>query len=141
MIIHPVVLVLAFQQLALGRLEVRRLDPVPGHDARQGDADAGGAVEPARAGAAGELQAEVAGEVVAVLGEQVVGGALELVGGVADDGVDLGLRREREAVEDLGPKSAARGFRLRPRPVHARDAALVVPAVGIFLTVYDNSRV
>lgn len=129
------------QQLAVGGLEVRGVDPVAGHDAGEGDADAGGAVEPAGAGAAGEALAEEAGEVVAVAGEDVVGGAVEVGRGLADDVVDLGLRREGEALQDLGAERAPRRLRARLRPVHARHAAPVVAPVRVFLAVDHDARV
>lgn len=137
--IHITVVVVP-QQLALGGLEVRRLDPVAGDDAREGDADARGAVQPGGAGAAGEALAEVAGEVVAVAGEDVVDGAVEVERGAADDGVDLGLRREREALQDLGPEGPARRLGPRLRPVYARHAAPVVAPVGVLLPVDHYAR-
>ena len=132
---------IATQQLAIDALVVGGLDPVAGHDAGEGDADAGGAVEPGGAGPAGQFLAEVGGEVVAVAGEQVVGGAVELVGAVAHDGVDLGLRREGEAVQDLGPERPTRRFRARPRPVHTRHPAPVVPAICVLLPVDHDAGV
>lgn len=136
-----IAIVLVLQQLALGGVEVGRLDPVAGDDAGEGDADARGAVEPAGARAAGEALAEVAGEVVAVAGEDVVGGAVEVEGGAAHDGVDLGLRGEGEALQDLDAEGPARRLGAGLRPVHARHAAPVVPAVGVLLAVDHDAGV
>jgi len=58
---------------------IRWLDPFPWYYAWESYAYASGAVQPAGTGASGELVAEVRGEVVAVLGEEVVGCAEELL--------------------------------------------------------------
>lgn len=141
MCVHIIAIVLIAEQLAIGGLEVRGFDPVAGDDAGEGDADARRAVEPSRARAAGEALAEVAGEVVAVAREDVVGSAVEVEGGAADYGVDLGRRGEREALQDLGAEGPARRLGPRPRPVHARHAAPVVAAVGVLLAVDHDARV
>ena len=138
---NTTIAVVLLQKLAVDALVVGGLDPVARDDAGKGDTDAGGAVEPGGAGPAGQLLAEVGGEVVAVAGEQVISGALELVGTVAHDGVDLGLRREGEALQDLGPEGSARRFRARPRPVYSRHPAPVVPAICVLLPVDHDARV
>jgi hypothetical protein len=56
---------------------IRWGNPFPWYHAWEGYADAGRAVEPAGGRAAGELIAEVGSKVVAVLCEEVVGGAEE----------------------------------------------------------------
>ena len=140
-VIFVLAMTVVTQQLAIDTLMIGGLNPVAGYDAGEGDADAGGAVEPGGAGPAGQLLAEVGGEVVAVAGEQVISGALELVGTVAHDGVDLGLRREGEALQDLGPEGSARRFRARPRPVYSRHPAPVVPALCVLLPVDHDARV
>lgn len=132
---------LVLQQLPLRRLKVGRLDPVARHDARQHDANVGGAVEPPGPRAARKLLAQVRRKVVAVLGEEVVRGAEELVRHVADDAVNLLGRGQREAVQELALEGAARRLRLGLGPVYARAAALVVPAVGVFAAVDDDAGV
>ena len=137
----PQLVVVVVEQLAVGRLVLGRLDPVARHDAGKGDADAGSAVEPARAGAARQALAEVGGEVVAVLGQEVIGRAGEGVRGLAQDGVDLGGRGEAEAVQQLGLEGAARRLGLGLGPVDARDVGAVVAAVGVLAPIYDDARV
>lgn len=78
---------------------------------------------------------------VAVLGQQVVRGAEELVRHVADDVVNLLGRRQREAVQELALEGAARRLRLGLGPVYARAAALVMAAVGVLAAVDDDARV
>jgi len=56
-----------FYELAVGGLVVWRRDPFLGDHAGQGEAYARGAVDPGRGGFAGELFAEVRGEMVAVV--------------------------------------------------------------------------
>ena len=136
-----IVLVLLIQQLPVRRLEVRRLDPVARDDAGQSDTDARRAVEPRGAGPARQALAEVRGEVVAVLGQEVVGGPQELLASRAHDGVDLGLGGEREAVQDLALEGAPRRLEFRLGPVDARDAWALVPAVGVLFAVDDDARV
>ena len=70
------------KELSIRSIMIRWRYPFPWHYAWQGDAYASGAVEPAGSGSACELLAEVGGEVVAVFGEQVVRGSLELLGGL-----------------------------------------------------------
>ncbi len=129
------------QQLALGRFHVWRVDPLAGHDARECDADARGTVQPAWTRPAGQLLADIAGKVVAVAGEDVVGGTVKFERGAVDDGVDLGLGREREALQDLGSKRAARGFGLWLGPVHARHTSPVMPPIRVFLAVDHDAGV
>lgn len=128
------------QQLTISRLEVRRLDPVTGYNARERDANACGSVQPGWARSPRQFLAEVAGEVVAVPGEDVVGGAVEFGRGSLYDGVDLGLGREREALQDLESKRATRWFALGLGPVHARHALPVMSPVCIFLAVDYDAR-
>ena len=66
------------KELSIRSIIIRWCNPFPWHNAWESYAYASGAVEPARGGAAGKLFAEVGGEVVAVLGEEVVGCSLEL---------------------------------------------------------------
>lgn len=65
------------KELSIRSIIIRWRYPFPWHNAWESYAYASGAIEPRRCRAAGELFAEVGGEVVAVLGEEVVGGALE----------------------------------------------------------------
>lgn len=140
-VVITIIITIILHQLARNTLIIRRLDPIARHDAREGDADARGAVEPGGARAARQLLAQVRGEVVAVARQQVVGGALELVGAMAYDGVDLGLRGEREAMQQLRAEAATRGFRSRPRPVYACGSALVVAPICVFFSVDHDARV
>lgn len=78
---------------------------------------------------------------VAVAGEQVIGGAEKLLGDVFENGVDLGLGGECETVENLAFEGAAWRFGLRARPVYAGQAGPVVSAVGVFPAVDDDARV
>ena len=54
-----------------------------------------------------------------------------------DDGLDLGLGAECEAMQDGGAKGASRWFQMWLCPVDPGHAAFVVSAVGIF-TIIDN---
>lgn len=76
------VLELFVEELSIRSIIFRWRYPFPWYNAWESYAYASGAIEPARSCAAGELLAEVRGEVIAVLGEQVVGCALELEGGL-----------------------------------------------------------
>ena len=78
---------------------------------------------------------------VAVLGQQVVGGPEELFGHFADDGVDLGRRRKREAVQQFASEGAAGRVGSGRRPVDARLASVCVAAVGVFAAVDDDAGV
>lgn len=71
------------KELSIRSIIIRWRDPFPWHNAWESYAYASGAVDPARRRSPGELLAEVGCEVVAVLGEEVVGGALEFFGGLA----------------------------------------------------------
>jgi hypothetical protein len=68
------------KELSIRSIIIRWVYPFPWYDAWESYADASGAVDPGGGGAARELFAEVRGEVVAVLGEEVVRGALEFYG-------------------------------------------------------------
>lgn len=70
------------KELSIRSIIIRWRYPFPWHNAWESYAYASGAVDPARCCAAGEFLAEVRGKVVAVLGEEVVGGSLELEGGL-----------------------------------------------------------
>ena len=74
--------ILVVKQRPVRCIMIRWCYPFPWYDARQRYAYASGAVQPAGCGAARQVFAQVRGEVVAVLGEQVVGGALELLRGL-----------------------------------------------------------
>jgi hypothetical protein len=65
------------KELSIRSIIIRWVYPFPWYDAWKSYADASGAVDPAGCGTAGELFAEVRGEVVAVFGEEVVRGPLE----------------------------------------------------------------
>jgi len=71
------------KELSIRSIIIRWRDPFPWHNAWESYAYAGSAVDPAWRRSPGELLAEVGCEVVAVLGEEVVRGALELLGGLA----------------------------------------------------------
>jgi hypothetical protein len=60
------------KELSIRSIIIRWRYPFPWYDAWESYAYASGAIKPAGCAAAGELFAEVGGEVVAVLGEQVV---------------------------------------------------------------------
>jgi hypothetical protein len=70
------------KELSIRSIIIRWRYPFPRYNAWESYAYASGAVEPRRCRAAGELFAEVGGEVVAVFREEVVGGALELYRGL-----------------------------------------------------------
>lgn len=72
---------------------------------------------------------------VAVLGEQIVGSALESFGSVFDNGVDFVLRRDCEAVQNLTFECASWWLGAWFCPVYAGHAPLVVAAVGIFFAI------
>jgi hypothetical protein len=66
------------KELSIRSIIIRWRYPFPWHNAWESYAYASGAVDPSGCCAASELLAEVRGKVVAVLGEEVVGGSLEL---------------------------------------------------------------
>ncbi|KAI7498798.1 hypothetical protein KC357_g120 [Hortaea werneckii] len=134
-------IVVSLTSFALGRLVVGRRDPFLGHHAGQCEPDAGGAVDPGRGAPARQPLAEGVGEVVAVVGQEVVVDAQELLGDFADNGVDFGRRAQREALQDGAAPGAAGGLEVRACPVDAGDAALVVAAVGVFAAVDHDAGV
>lgn len=79
------------KELSIRGVIIRWRNPFPWHNAWQSYAYAGGAVDPAGSRPPRELLAEVGCEVVAVLGEEVVRGALELFRGLAQGGLAAGL--------------------------------------------------
>ena len=72
---------------------------------------------------------------VAVLGKQVVGGALEGFGSVFDNGVDFVLRGDCEAVQDLTFECASRWLGAWLCPVYAGHTPLVMTAVSVFFAI------
>lgn len=66
------------KELSIRSIIIRWRYPFPWYNAWESYAYASGAVDPPWGGATGELLAEVGGEVVAILGEKVVGCSLEL---------------------------------------------------------------
>lgn len=78
---------------------------------------------------------------VAVPRQKIVRGAQEFVGRSSQYGVDLFLRGESEAVQDLAFESATWRLGLRFGPVHAGQPPSVMAAIGIFSTVDDDSGV
>jgi hypothetical protein len=67
------------KELSIRGIMIRWLYPFPWYNAWESYAYASGAIQPAGAGAAGELLAQVRSEVVAILGEEIVGCAEELL--------------------------------------------------------------
>jgi hypothetical protein len=113
------------KELSIRSIIIRWRYPFPWHNAWQGYTYASGAVDPAGSCAAGELLAQVRGKVVAVLGEEVVRGALKFEGGLAllaiagESGRDtyfmyyriqLLWRPEREAVQYCCSECSSRWF-------------------------------
>lgn len=74
---------------------------------------------------------------VAITGENVIGGTIEFDGSSTNDGVYLGLGRERKALQDFGAKGAARRLGLRLGPVYACYPRSVMSSIRVFLAV-DN---
>jgi hypothetical protein len=66
------------KELSIRSIMIGGCDPFPWYDTWKSYAYASGAIDPARRGAASEPLAEIGGEVVAVLGEEVVRGSLKL---------------------------------------------------------------
>lgn len=120
---------------------IGRGDPFLRHHTGQREADAGGPVDPGRGALARKPFAEGIGEVVTVVGEEVIVDAQELLGDFADDQVDFLRRAQREALQDVAAPGAAGGFEVRSCPVDAGYAALVVAAVGVFAAVDDDAGV
>lgn len=147
------------KELSIRSIIFRWRYPFPWYNAWESYANASGAIEPARGGAAGELFAEVRGEVVAVLGEEVVGGALEFLGRLCQlafycgdahwgrvayllyNGLELLCGSKGEAVEDGLLEGAAWRFLAGLCPVDARQVPPVVAAIGIFFIANDDARV
>ena len=70
------------KELSIRSIIIRWRNPFPWYNAWESYAYAGGAIDPARCRSSSELLAEVGCEVVAVLSEEVVGGALEFFRGL-----------------------------------------------------------
>jgi hypothetical protein len=68
------------KELSIRSIIIRWRNPFPWYDAWESYAYASGAVDPGGRGTAGELLAEVGGEVVAIFSEEVVRGSLEFYG-------------------------------------------------------------
>lgn len=139
---HPgslVRMLVVVQEITALRVVLGGLDPVSGHDARERHSDAGSSVQPAGPTPPRQSLAKMCCEVVAVLAQKVVRGALKLVGDFVDDGVNFVLRREGEAMQDLDFEGGAgrEGFRLCP--VHAGNPALIVATIGILSAVYHHT--
>jgi hypothetical protein len=75
---------------------------------------------------------------VAVLRQEVIVPAEELVGHGFDDTPKILLRSHRKAVEDPLAKGAARRFCAGFCPVDAGDMGVVMPAVGVFAVPKDK---
>ena len=78
---------------------VRRSYPFSRHNARERNAYAGCSIQPGRGRFANQLFAEVAGEVVTVIGEQIIGGCLKLLRDFFDYVLDFILGTEGEALQ------------------------------------------
>lgn len=78
---------------------------------------------------------------VTVVGEEVVGRPQELIRHFSYDVVDLTFCVECEALENVNTKGSSRWFIAWFSPVHSRYASFVMPAICVFLVVYDNSAV
>lgn len=135
------VLVLPHQLLLVRDIGGRRPHPVARHDTRERNADPRRPVQPPGPAPARQLLDEPRREVVAVQRQDVVRGAEELGRDVADRGVDLGLRGEGEAVDQLALEERAGRDLAGLGPVDARDAGAAVASVGVFLAVYDDAGV
>jgi hypothetical protein len=81
------------KELSIRSIIIRWGYPFPWYDAWESYAYASGAIDPGRRGTAGELLAEVRGEVVAILGEEIVGGSLKFYGGLSQVRVSLVLHK------------------------------------------------
>ena len=93
---------------------VRWGQPVAGNDARESNADSCSSVEPARSRPRCERCAEVRGEVVAVVVEEVVGGAREAGGGLGmgvSESEEVWLERERTSLIMASISSAGRNVK------------------------------
>lgn len=133
--------VIVAKQLAVGTIVLRRLDPLSGDNTRQCDSDTGSTVQPSRTGLARELHAEVRCKVVAVLSEEVVGSAGELVRGGFERSRYLFVGGESEAVENLAAKGTSGRFGLGLGPVYPSRAAILVTTVSIFFVSDDDTGV
>ena len=71
------------KELSIRSIIIRWRYPFPWYDAWESYTYASGAIQPARCHAPSELLAEIRGEVIAVLGEEIVGCALEFLRGLA----------------------------------------------------------
>lgn len=69
---------------------------------------------------------------VAVAAEQVVGRALEFLRCFADDGLEIWVWPEREALEKFAAECAPWRFLPRSCPVHAGHAGSIMPAERVF---------
>ena len=135
------VLILSHQLLLIRDIGGRRPHPVARHDTRERDPDPRRPVQPPRPAPARQLLDEPRRKVVAVQRQDVVRGAEELGGDVADSGVDLGLRGEGEAVDQLALEERAGWDLAGLGPVDARDAGAAVASIGVFFAVYDDAGV
>lgn len=77
---------------------------------------------------------------VAVLGEEVVCGASKFFGNGADDSLNLFVGGKSEAVEDLALERSAWRFGLGLGPVDTGEAGMVMSAISILFSVYNDAR-
>ncbi len=104
----PLILVLLLrQQFPFSALRIRWLNPLPRHDTRQDDPDRGSSIHPTRRRPPGQLLAQEAREVVAIVRQKVVARARERARGFLNDCVDFIRRAEGETLEEGAAKRAA----------------------------------
>lgn len=135
------VLILTYQLLLVRHIRRRRPHPITRHDTRERNADPRRPIQPRRPAPSRQLFDQPRCEVVAVQREDVIRGAEELGGDVADRGVDFGLGGEGKAVDQLAFEDGAGGHLAGFGPVDAGDAGAAVASVGVFFAVYYDAGV
>lgn len=78
---------------------------------------------------------------VAVVGEEIIAGPLELLRGFANDLIDFGFGKKGEALENFAFECPARWLQFWPCVIYTAHSTPVVSAVCIFLAIYDDARV
>ena len=93
-------------------------NPFPRNDARECNAYACCSVQPGWGRLARQFLAEMTGEVIAVVGKEVVGRSLKILRDFFDYILDLVLRAESEALQQLATKRASGWLRVWLCPVY-----------------------
>ena len=126
----PVVVVVVVNKLLV--ICFRNSHPLLRHNTRKSDSHARGSIQPPRSSPASQLKAQLAGEMIAVLTQQIVLAPHEFRRRVLHDRVDFCWGEKRDAVQYAAAERCSGGCSERRRVVDACFVRLRVTAVSIF---------